>query len=334
MSEIYASIDVGTNSALLLIAKIEKHIVSPEMQSEPDISGKTKTLPAVTRQRLEPCLEKLASVRLGEDLKAESEEITVGPQAQSRLIKAMLEFRQVIHNTGAKLMALTLTEAMRQATNQEDILHEFETIFELHNIAPTILTGPEEALGSWVGVAHYYDKKEFVSLDIGAGSTELSTKEHRVSMPLGALRINKAYGAVPGDSIRDWLIGQTEEVEWENYKGLPIYLCGGTATALAAVSLKLDYFDGKAVESYPVDYGLVKRTFMRLGDLSAEVRNKIPGLDKGRGDLIIPGLRILENYIEKLNPDVCRVTNLGLRYGILVQLLSQQNLLESPLENQ
>ena len=29
-----------------------------------------------------------------------------------------------------------------------------------------------------------------------------------------------------------------------------------------------------------------------------EAPNKIPGLDKGRGDLIIPGLRILENYID------------------------------------
>lgn len=83
-----------------------------------------------------------------------------------------------------------------------------------------------------------------------------------------------------------------------------------------------------------MDHSLLQRTTMRLSDLSADVRNALPGLDKGRGELIIPGLRILEVYLEKITPEVCRVTNLGLRYGILVQILSQREILENPLETQ
>lgn len=317
-NKLYASIDVGTNSALLLIAKVGHETLADEG----------------TRARLEPCLEKLYSVRLGEDLKADSEEISVGADAKRRLLDAMYSFRQVIHNLGAEVLAITFTEALRKAVNQAEILEEVNQVFELHQVQAKLLTGPEEAFGSWLGIAHYYNRLEFVSLDIGAGSTELSTREDRISIPVGALRIFKESGPIPGDSIRDWLLGQTEEVPWDTYKGLPIYLCGGTATALAALNLKLDTWDGQAVESYPVDFHLVQRTTMRLADLSSDVRNGLPGLDKGRGDLIIPGLRILEVYIEKINPEVCRVTNLGLRYGIMVQALSERGILENPLETQ
>lgn len=315
---LYASIDVGTNSALLLIAQVQSETLADES----------------TRPRLEPKLEKLYSVRLGEDLKADTQEIEVSESTYQRLKEAMVSFRQVIHNLGAELLAVTFTEALRKAGNRSEILDRVNQIFELHQVEAKLLSGPEEAFGSWLGIAHYYNRLEFVSLDIGAGSTELSTREDRISIPVGALRISQEFGPIPSDQIRDWILGQTEEVPWDTYKQLPVYLCGGTATALAALNLKLETWDGTAVEAYPVDHSLLQRTTMRLSDLSADVRNALPGLDKGRGELIIPGLRILEVYLEKITPEVCRVTNLGLRYGILVQILSQREILENPLETQ
>lgn len=310
--KLYASIDVGTNSALLLIAKF----------------GYYEGADGETRSRLEPTLEKLESVRMGEDLRADSEQITVSETVAGRLETAMLKFRQVIHNLGANLLSVTFTEALRKADNQTEVLEKAQHIFRLQGIKPMILSGAEEAYGSWLGISHYYDRQDFASLDIGAGSTEISTHQDRISIPVGALRISKEYGPIPNDSIRDWLLGQTEELEWRRYQDRPLYLCGGTATALAALNLKLTHWDGSAVESYPVDSPLLQRTVSRLSNLSKDVRDRLPGLDKGRGDLIVPGLKILEIYLEKVHPEVCRVTNLGLRYGMLVHKLSEQGLIQ------
>lgn len=312
--KLYASIDVGTNSALLLIAKF----------------GYYKDADGETQSRLEPTLEKLESLRMGEDLGGESGQITLGQSTLSRLETALLKFRQVIHNLGAQLLSVTFTEALRKADNQLEVLEKVQHIFRLQGIKPLILSGAEEAYGSWLGISHYYDRQDFASLDIGAGSTEISTHQDRISLSIGAMRISKEYGPIPNDSIRDWLLGQTEEIEWRRYKDRPLYLCGGTATALAALNLKLTHWDGSAVESYPVDSPLLQRSISRLSDLSKDVRDGLPGLDKGRGDLIVPGLKILEIYLEKIHPEVCRVTNLGLRYGMLVHKLCEQGLIQLP----
>jgi exopolyphosphatase/guanosine-5'-triphosphate,3'-diphosphate pyrophosphatase len=54
-----------------------------------------------------------------------------------------------------------------------------------------------------------------------------------------------------------------------------------------------------------------------LSNLSGELRNAMPGLEQGRGDVIICGLYWLRSLCEKLKIDSLKISTLGLRYGLL-----------------
>ncbi len=145
-----AGIDCGTNSIRLLIA---------------DISD-DGTLTDVARL--------MKVVRLGQGVDATGR---LAPEAIERTRVALVEYADLIRETGATAVRMVATSATRDAQNREDFFAMTREV--LGAVVPgaeaEVITGNEEARLSFTGAVGELDPATgpFVVVDLGGGSTEV-----------------------------------------------------------------------------------------------------------------------------------------------------------------
>ena len=149
-----------------------------------------------------------------------------------------------LHALGVELKAAAMTEAMRRAENQEEVLDAVEKALWLR---PRIISGEEEAVLTYRSVKEWHGEG-IVTIDIGGGSTEISNGTAGFSIPVGALKMFKAMGPIPGPEYKKFVKETFKEVSFKGMTKKPVYLIGGTGTALAMVFKNLNQFDYKAIE--------------------------------------------------------------------------------------
>ena len=143
-----AAIDVGTNTALLLVADV--------------VEG-----------RVHPVHDEQRFVRLGEGVDAAGE---VGPAPMRRLIEALEHYCREAERRGATRIVVGATSASRDASNAGEIV---SLVRKETGLDYDILSGDEEARWSFVGAVSAFEDTvgEVVVLDVGGGSTEVIVGE-------------------------------------------------------------------------------------------------------------------------------------------------------------
>jgi exopolyphosphatase / guanosine-5'-triphosphate,3'-diphosphate pyrophosphatase len=92
----------------------------------------------------------------------------------------------------------------------------------------------------------------------------------------------------------------------------------GTATTLAAISLGMEEYDYRKVNNHLLELREVQRIHDLLLPLAPEERLTIPGLEKGREDLIIAGSLITLLTMERFGCSTMKVSDFGLLEGLVV----------------
>ena len=95
----------------------------------------------------------------------------------------------------------------------------------------------------------------------------------------------------------------------------------GTVTTLAALDLGLSAYDAARVHGHRLGRAAVERELARLGALSVADRGRLPCLEPGRADVIIPGIAICLATMARFRREHLVVSDRGLREGILYELL-------------
>jgi len=288
MGPLHASIDIGSNSAKLMVASLDEGVVRPR-------------------------IELMQSVRIGADHE------TLSPETLQRLREVLIRFRQTLSNTGAHLERVVMTGAIRRFADPQPAQMVVQEVLSREG---EIISGEEEARLAWLAVRHRYGKPGFLALDVGAGSSELSTRNHLLSIPMGALTLAREFGPAPHPGeMRSALVNRLEEYDLRRFAGRPTFVSGGSACAVASLALGQKKFNAGEIERFDLDMELLDRMALRLRSLSDENRNSLPGLQDGRGEMVLPGLHLVEAILKKLNPVSIRVSTLGLRYGVLSERL-------------
>ena len=269
-----ASIDIGSHSTILLVAKKE--------------DGNVKALV----QKIEVC-------RFGEDM--------------AKLYAILSNFRSLAHSLGAEIKAVAMTEAMRNAENQDEILREVEKILW---VKPRIISGEEEAALTYKAVSKLYGP-EILAVDVGGGSTEFSTEKKNLSVSVGVLELFKNMGAIPGPEYKKWAKEYFKTINLKPFAKKETYFVGGTAVALGMLVKEMKEFDAEALEGQAIFVVDIERIIIQLCNLSKELRSAMPGLEHGRGEVIICGLYWMRSLCEKLKIDSIKISTLGLRFGLL-----------------
>jgi exopolyphosphatase/guanosine-5'-triphosphate,3'-diphosphate pyrophosphatase len=297
-NKLIATVDIGSHSCILLIAAFEDAPATEEG--------------AAPRKVLVPKLQKVEVCRLGEDI-YECGKIT--EKRIKELEAIMTKFRMDLHALGANLKAAVMTEAMRNAENPDEVIAVVEHALW---VKPRIISGEEEGKLTYRSVKEWHGEG-IVTIDIGGGSTELSNGDTTFSIPVGALKMFKAMGPIPGPEYKKFVKETFKEVSFKGMTKKPVYLIGGTGTALAMVYLNKQQFDYKAIEGLELSISDLEDVTTKISNLSKELRAMLPGLENGRHEVIICGLFWLRSLLEKLRVETFKISTAGLRFGLLYE---------------
>jgi len=319
-----ATIDVGTNTTLLLVARAE-------------ISGAITVLD-----------ERAEITRLGRGLDETGGGVP-GLRAESiaRTLDVLRGYAALARRHGARLVAVG-TEALRRAPNGDDFLGPAAEILG----APVeVIDGAREAALTFRAAAASFPAEAragaLVVVDIGGGSTEIILSDRgavtwSASLPLGSVRLTEKHvrhdPPEPGevDAVAREIDGALAAVPWPSDTGSGATVVGvaGTVTSLAAMALRLATYDPARVHGYELAVAALDAELARLRASTQAERERIVGLDPRRADVILAGALILRHIAAAARASAIRVSDRGLRWGLLHEALEDEALEDEALEDE
>lgn len=302
---IIASVDIGTNTVLLLIAEVDE-----------------------TSFEITPLLNEYKMPRIGRGLIL-SERITV--ERIEKLFTVLSEYKSIISKYNVDNVLVTATNALRIAANAPEIV---ERIKKQLSWNVNIISGKTEAEFAFLGAVPVSTKnKNILVIDIGGGSTELilgneNSIEYRKSFPIGSVSVTENYlkNSPPLDmGLRELKIHlETIFTEIKNKVAPDLtYSIAGTPTTLFCMMNEIKSFDDSIVEGGILKHGDIAKLIQELQKLSSEeIRNDYGKIMRGREDIILGGSIILLNIMELLHLSNVIVSSRGVRYGAIVSFLN------------
>lgn len=298
-----AAIDLGTNTVRLLIGQIES-------------DGRS----------IKQLLLKRHITRLGGGFTVER---GISAEAMERTISALLDFAEEIKHHGIARIRAVATSAVRDAINGKEFCNE---IFLRTGIKLDVIDGRKEGHLTLLGVLAGLDSrpKNLMVFDVGGGSTEYTLTQGEspiftMSLPLGVVRLTE--GKVTCEAMEDKIERELNSLKSSLAEQQLISLLGratlvgtaGTATTLAAISLKMTDYDYRLVNNYTIQLDEIKDIFRTLLPMTRVERLTVPGLENGREDLIIAGIMITIKTMDIFGFTRLKVSDFGLLEGLLLE---------------
>ena len=269
-----AAIDLGTNTTRLLVADVDDG-------------------------RVDEVVRRTAITRLGEGV---DERRRLLPLPIARVRNVLSDYRREAESLGAERALLVATSAVRDAENGEAFLGEIEWSY---GFTTRELTGDEEATLTLRGIStdRALDSTTLV-VDIGGGSTELVLGDERTSLDVGAVRLTERFLATDPPT-RDELDACATAVRDVLPPLGPSAAVGvaGTITSVAALDLGLDVYDREQVHGHRIPRAGVDRQLERLATLPLAQRREVPALEPGRAPVIVGGVVILREILDRYGLD-------------------------------
>lgn len=304
-NRVYAGIDIGTLTCRLLIAECSPAGRLRELRSDRRI------------------------LRLGQGVDRDR---VLHPDAMVRVVATLKEWREVIDGYRVDAVAAVATSAVRDAGNREEFLGlvRREAGFEME-----IISGEEEARRTMLGIRSGLPPgvTDLLALDIGGGSTEFILDQpgqatRLRSIDIGVVRLceRMLHSDPPTltevQEARDWVRRETTAAmaAVPRLPGVALVGTAGTITALAAMAQQLPAYEPARIHNYVLKLETVKALEEQLLSRSKAQREGLPGLERGREDVIAAGAVILRTVMETLGTTKVLVSDLGLREGVLIHL--------------
>lgn len=334
--ELFAALDLGTNSCRMLIA-------TPE-------AGHFRVVDAFAK-----------SVRLGSGLERTGH---LSRGSISRTLSALEICAEKLRRYQVGTMRLVATEACRRARNGNHFLAMVarETGLSLEVIRPE-----EEARLAVISCAPLVsaEASQVLVFDIGGGSTELVwidlaevPPEARaqailnlqvtgggnppggarivdfISVPLGVATLHDRYADVEDDSARFALMSWFFEEQITGFKpyfqalsetdaaSFQMIGTSGTVTTVGAAHLGLKRYDRRKVDGMHLTSRAIDEVISRFLRLGPEGRRNDIGLGRDRSELIMSGAAILQTLLRIWPTESMRVADRGLREGMLFAMMS------------
>ncbi|WGH78785.1 Ppx/GppA phosphatase family protein [Jannaschia ovalis] len=343
-AELYAALDLGTNSCRMLIAQPkgnQLHVVDSFSKS----------------------------VQLGNGLEASG---LLSRSSMARTIGALKICRRKLETHDVQRMRLVATEACRRAGNAGEFIKlvERETGLPLEIIEPE-----EEARLAVVSCAPLVSSKaeQLLVVDIGGGSTELvwidltRVPRHEraraimrlhagfqgvaddpfprakvvdwISIPLGVATLKDQFRDVTDDAARfalmSWHFEEClaefspyEDAAGDSDPGFQIIGTSGTVTTVAATHLNLRRYDRNKVDGLRMTTQQIDRVIRGYLAMGPDGRRNDPRIGRDRHALIMSGAAILQALLRVWPTDRLSVADRGLREGLLYAQMSADGVLD------
>jgi exopolyphosphatase/guanosine-5'-triphosphate,3'-diphosphate pyrophosphatase len=296
--DVRASIDIGSNSVLLLVAEVQ--------------SG-----------RLRELSRRSEITQLGKELdKNKSFHI----ESMKSTFEALKSYAKDCSELGVKLdeVIVTATEASRVAMNAPSF---FKSISDDLGLMIQIINPAAEAYYSTKGILYNsrFQNEVITIMDIGGASTELikvNTKTNQIlktiSMPVGAVRATQW--------LNDHLFVQNLQklfvdfrTEIDDFQTRELFCVAGTMTSLGNMHLQRKEFVEDDLHGLLMKSEDIDSLFKKYSDTEAGIfLEEFPFLQK-RSQNIRGGLHVAYHFIHRLLAREITVSTYGLRYGTILE---------------
>jgi exopolyphosphatase/guanosine-5'-triphosphate,3'-diphosphate pyrophosphatase len=298
-----ASIDIGTNTILLLIAEAEGEKINPLFETE-------------------------TVVRLGEGVQKNG---ILTKEAMDRGIQTLSQYLGRCQAMKVQKIFAAGTSALREAKNSAEFLRLAK---EKLNISIEVISEKEEAQLSFLAVAKDLReaKEPIFVVDVGGGSTEfILGRGNRIdqwtSLPLGSVRFTEQFLHTDPVQEEEWNMMEKKIRELlvkipHSQEPLSTVAVGGTATTLASVEQGLKEFTTEKIHHFVLKKEALRNQLLLYRSKTIGERKKIPGLPAARADVILAGGVILYLAMEELHCPSVLISCQGVRYGLLYKKLT------------
>jgi exopolyphosphatase / guanosine-5'-triphosphate,3'-diphosphate pyrophosphatase len=298
---IVASIDIGTNTVLLLIAEL-------------DI--KTLQITALKNETRMP--------RIGQGIKKSG---VISLDKLELLYSVLEEYNIEIKYHNCDLVIVTGTNAFRLAGNTPLIISELKKKFDYDL---NVISGEDEAEYAFAGAITGLDKSSnSLVIDIGGSSTEIIYGSEnnilsKVSLQLGSVVATEQYllHSPPLQSeISDLEIEIRKKISTIEVIDKPdqVIAIAGTATTIASMILGLKEFNETEINNFEIKVEMVKKLLDEIIHLTdSKILDKYGQIMKGREDIILSGVCILNKIMDSFGFDKVKVSTRGIRYGAII----------------
>jgi exopolyphosphatase/guanosine-5'-triphosphate,3'-diphosphate pyrophosphatase len=306
---IYAAIDIGSNSIRLAVADTE--------------SGRFYKLLAAERQ----------VTRIGEGVFTSGR---VAEKAIEETCAVLARFAATCQKWQPVAIRAVATSAIRDASNQAEFLARAS---KAAGVQIQVISGREEARLIHLGVLARWPKPdpEMLVLDIGGGSAEVIWSQsgeirYSKSLPLGAVRLTESF--LQHDPPAEEELAELHEYIQQQFAGTLRRLgrcakaraIGTSATAAAAVCAvnRIRSSDREEAAGRRARYREIQALYRRLIRMDCRDRQRIPGIGPRRAEIIIPGVAVLQSFVEHFTGGAIYYSPAGLRDGLIADLAARR----------
>lgn len=288
----YAAIDIGSNAIRLLIADVA--------ETAQPVTFKKNILVRVP-------------LRLGDDAFINKK---ISEKKINNLVKTMRAFHDLMDVFGVTQYLACATSAMREAANGPEVVKQVE---KKAGINLEIVGGQREA--TIIYASHFEEKldkkKNYLYIDVGGGSTELSFFADGVLIASQSFNIGTIRILDNQDKNETWKeMENFVSANIKPYKNITGIGTGGNINKLFRLS---EEKEGKALS-----FSKLKSLHHHLSSYSLKDRINILGLNQDRADVIIPAALIFITVMKWAGIKNIFVPKVGMVDGI-IQLLIEEN---------
>ncbi len=300
-----AAIDVGSNSIRLLVADYDPVAglsIVDEVKEQPRLSAGMATTGLLSDAAIE------------------------------RAYQALRRMREVCDRRSVRRIAAVATAAVREAENGPDFVR---LVREELDIPLRIIDAETEANFSYRSVAHHFPLAggRTVVADIGGGSLELigavdGLVEQSLSLPFGAVRLTELHLTGERDTrrevaaLREYLRRQfRRKLPLRDWASPTVIGSGGTFTSLGRMALvRRGLSASDQVHGVNIPPAELEHLLEWLTSMSSEQRKNVAGLNPQRADIILAGLAVTAELLNRFDSRQLTVSAYGLREGLLLEM--------------
>lgn len=298
-----ATLDIGTNSVLLLAA-------------EKGADG-----------RFKPIAERMEITRLGRGVDKTG---VLSEDALTETLAAIGAFAAEAKALGCTSIVGTATSAARDAKNGAVLIERAAKL----GVTVEIISGEKEAQLSYAAVASDFAPKDerIAVIDIGGGSTEFIVGrgrhiESRRSVNVGSVRLTERHMQGDPPTLEsllavDTALTQTLSVVQPVERGVRVVGIAGTFTTVATIARSIEPYDPEKVHGLEMQLSELEEVAARLARMTLAERQRLPGLTPKRADVIVAGARLAVASVRALGVDRVTIGDRGVRWGYLYDRFS------------
>jgi len=305
-----ASIDIGTNSTLLLVAEYDGTEFHP-------IENRTEIT------RLGQAVEKTRQL---------------APEAAERTFKVLSQYKDICDQHKVAHVSIGGTSALRDAANGQDFL---DRVHDELGWDIQILTGNLEAELTYLSTQNEFQEinSDYLVTDIGGGSTEFIHGDKKQmhfmkSIDVGTVRFTEKF--IQHDPPTDQEIENIRKAVREDFQSNLDHLqifpdntifigVAGTVTTLQAVEKEMTEYDESMIHKSQLSLSQVEGLLDKFCSIPLEKRKNLPGLQPQRADVIIAGNIIVQEIMRHFGFDSMYISDRGVRYGLMYDYIRKSS---------